>query len=111
MILDCLHLTGIYSFKLGSMSNYVDGLQALPQVQDLNEFIFGHVRNLSDVWIYFFTKICSLITNRLVFLACRATFKNTFDLFQSKVWFAIFYKELRHRRLGGLKLARIHSIW
>ena len=37
-----------------SMSNYVDGLQSIPQVKDINEIIYGHVCTLSDIWIYFF---------------------------------------------------------
>ena len=107
----CIPLTDIASVQLGILSNYVDGLQAAPQVQDLNELISGHVRKLSDIWISFFSKIDSLITTRLVFPACCATFKNNFTLFQSKVSFLLFHQELRHRRLGGLTLAHIHIIW
>ena len=40
----------------------------------------------------FFTKIGSRITNRLIFLACRATFNNTFAIFQSKVLFELFHQ-------------------
>ena len=49
------------SVQLGSLSNYVDGLLAVYQLQDLNELTSGHVRNLSDIWIYFFTKLDILI--------------------------------------------------
>ena len=45
LIVDCLPLTDIASVQLGSMSNYFDGLQAVPKVQDLNELISGHVRD------------------------------------------------------------------
>ena len=47
----------------------------------------------------------------LHFLACHATFKNTFNIFQLKVRFSIFNQELKHRKLGGLTLAHIHIIW
>ena len=109
--MDCLPLAYLASVKLGSIYNYVDGLQAIPQVKDLNELISGHVRNINDIWISFFAKIHSLINNIIVFLACRGTFNNTFTLFQSKFWFALFHQELKHWSLGSLKLARIHIIW
>ena len=109
--MDCIPLTDLDSVQIVSLSNYVDGLQAVPQVKDLSEIISGHVRNISDIWISLFTKIDSLITTRLVFSACRDTFNNTFTLFQSKAWFALFHQELRHQRIGGLTLARIHIIW
>ena len=93
LIVDFLPLTDLASFQLVSLYNYVDGLQAVPQVQGINEIISGYVRNLGDIWIpFFFSKIDSLITNRLVFLACRSTFKNTFTLFQSKVRFYLFHQ-------------------
>ena len=49
LILDFLPLTDLASVQLVSLSNHVDGLQAVPQVEDLNELISGHVCNLSDV--------------------------------------------------------------
>ena len=85
LIVDCLPLTDIASVQLGILYNYIDGLHALPQVQDINELIYGYVCNLSLIWISFFSKIDSLITTRLLYLACSANFKNTFTLFQSKV--------------------------
>ena len=109
--MDCTPLTYLASVKLGSLYNYVDGLQDVPQLQDLNKIIYGYVCNLSDIWIYFFSKIDSLITTIIVFSACRSTFKNNLTLFQSKVWFSLFHQELRHCRLGGLPLACIHIIW
>ena len=87
LIVYCIPLTDPDSVQLGSLSYYLDVLQAVPQLQDLNELISGHVCKISDVWIYFFSKIDSIITTRPVFLACRATFNNTFTLFQSKVCF------------------------
>ena len=44
------------SVKLGSLSNYVDGLQAVSKVQDLNDLISGHVFNIRDLWIDFFLR-------------------------------------------------------
>ena len=68
LIMNCLPIMDLASVQLEIMSNYVGGLQAIPQVQDLNELISGHVCNISDVWVYFFTKIDSPITNIIVFL-------------------------------------------
>ena len=104
-------LTDLTSVQLGSLSNYVDGLKSVSQVQGINELVSGHIRNLSDIWISFLTKIDSLITTRLVFLASCDTLNNTFIIFQYKSRFVIFHQELRHRRLGGITLARIHIIW
>ena len=75
LIMDYLPLTDLPSVKLGSLYNYVDGLQDVPQLQDLNELIYGHVCNLSDIYVSFFSKIDSLITTIILFLACRSTFK------------------------------------
>ena len=91
LIIGCLLLTYLASVQLGSMYNYVDGLQSVPQVQDQNELISGHVHNLSYILIYNLSKIYRLIATRLAFLACRATFNNTFTLFQSKVRFLLFH--------------------
>ena len=44
-------------------------------------------------------------------MASRATFNNDFILIKSKVWFVLFHQDLRHRRIGGLTLVRIHIIW
>ena len=110
LIMGCIHLMDIASFQLGVLSNYVDGIQAVLQVQHLNEHISGNVHMLNDIWISFFSKIYILITNRLVFLACRVTFRNSFTIFQSKVQVSLFHQELRHQRIGGLRLARIHII-
>ena len=41
-------MTDIASVQLGTLSNYVDGIQAVTQVQDINELISDHVRNLID---------------------------------------------------------------
>ena len=109
--MDCISLTNIASVQPGSMSKYIDLIQAIYQVQDQSELISGRVCNLSDIWISFFSKIDSLITTRLVFLECRANFKNTFNVFQSKVWFPLFHQELIHQRLLGLTLEHIHIIW
>ena len=49
LIMDCTPLTYLASVKLGSLYNYVDGLQDVPQLQDLNKLIYGHVCNLSDI--------------------------------------------------------------
>ena len=91
LIVDVITLTNISSVQLGSLSNYIDVLQAVSQVQYLNEIISVHVRNLSDIWIYFLTKLDSLITTRLLFSASCSTFNNTSILFQSKAWFVIFH--------------------
>ena len=109
--MDCISLTNIASVQPGSMSKYIDLIQAIYQVQDQSELISGRVCNLSDIWISFFSKIDSLIPTIIVFSACRSTFKNNLTLFQSKVWFSLFHQELRHCRLGGLPLACIHIIW
>ena len=53
LIVDCIPLTDLASVQLEIMSNYVDGLQAVPKVQYLDELISGHVRNISDIWISF----------------------------------------------------------
>ena len=87
-----IHLTDLASVQLGNLYNYVDGLQAVPQVQDLNELIYVHFRNLSDIGISFFYNIDSLITTRLFFLECRANFKNTFTIFQYKVHFSLYHQ-------------------
>ena len=109
--MDCIPLTDLASVQLGILSNYVDVIQAVPQVQDPNELIPGHFCVISDICISFFPKIDSRITTRIVFSSCHATFNYTFNIFQSKVRFLLFHKELRHRRLGGLTLAGIHIIW
>ena len=85
-------MADLTSVQLGSLSTYVYGLQDIPQVEDLNELIYGDVRNISDIWISFFTKIDSIIITRLVFPACCDTFNNAFTVFQSKVRFALFHK-------------------
>ena len=61
--MDSLPLTYISSVQLVSLSN------AVPQVQDRNEIIYGHVCNISDIFITFFSNIDSLITTRSVFSA------------------------------------------
>ena len=86
-IVDCIPLMDLASVQLGIMSNYFDGLQAVPQVQYLNEFIYVHVLKISDIWISFFSKIDSIITTRHVFLSCCVTLKNDVTLFQPKVMF------------------------
>ena len=53
LIVDFLRLTYLASVQLGILSNYVSGLQAVPQVQGLNELISGCVCNLSNIWISF----------------------------------------------------------
>ena len=45
--MDCLPLKDLTSVRLGGLSYYVDGIQDVPQVQDVNELISRHVRNLS----------------------------------------------------------------
>ena len=77
----CLPMADLTSVQLGSLSTYVYGLQDIPQVEDLNELIYGDVRNISDIWISFFTKIDSIITTILVFTACCDTLNNTFTIF------------------------------
>ena len=111
LIVYCLPLKDIVSVQLGSLYNYVGELQPIHQVQDLNELISGHVLNISDIWISFFTKIDILITTRLVFSTCCATLNNTFIIFHSKVWLSLFHQELIHQGLVGLTLACIHIIW
>ena len=54
LVVDCIPMKDLASVQLGSLYNYVEGLQAIPQVQDLNELISGHVRNLRDICISFF---------------------------------------------------------
>ena len=47
-------LMDLASVQLGILSNYVDGIQDVPQVHDLNELIYGHLRNISDIFIFYF---------------------------------------------------------
>ena len=80
--MDCLPLTDITSVQYVSQSNYSDELQSVTQVQDqMNLFIDMSVISVI-IEFPFFNKIDIVITTRLVFLACRATLKNTFTLFQ-----------------------------
>ena len=67
LIVDCIPLTDLASVQLGNLSNCIDGLQALPQVQDLNEIISGRVCNLSDIWIYFLLRYTVLLQLDLSF--------------------------------------------
>ena len=54
--MDCIPLTDLDSVQIVSLSNYVDGLQAVSKVQDLNDLISGHVFNIRDLWIDFFLR-------------------------------------------------------
>ena len=90
--MDCIALTDLASVQLGILSNYVDVIQAVPQVQDPNELIPGHFCVISDICISFFPKIDSRITTRIVFSSCHATFNYTFNIFQSKVRFLLFHQ-------------------
>ena len=52
--MDCFPLTDLSSVQISILTNYVYRPQAVFQVQNLNELISGHVRNLSDIWILLF---------------------------------------------------------
>ena len=49
LVVDCLPLIDLSLVQLGNLSNYVDGIQSVPQVQDFNQLTSGHVRNISDI--------------------------------------------------------------
>ena len=85
LVVDCLPLIDLSSVQLGSLSSYVDVIQAVPQVQGLNELISGQACNISDFWITFFLRYkvllqlefsswCVLLLSRILLLFSNTRF-------------------------------------
>jgi hypothetical protein len=97
--------------QLDSLSLSIGGLKSVSCIPDKTEVFSAHIASLNQIWINFFEKLYISLQMRIVCSSSRSSLKGVSAYLEKYVIFTLKHQELRHRRLGGLTLARLHLIW
>jgi hypothetical protein len=106
-----LHLYQLAGLQLKELGRILDGVLEVSKVPNQVEVISGHVTNWKNLWSKTLLKLLRPLNIKFLLSCSRSSSKDVLKALNQVSQLQFCFQELRHRRLGGLRSARLMIIW